>query len=419
MNYKEIYLYVISFLSGIFINQYILSGFFPLFLVLLAPQNGLLIFIFFFFGLTWYKICIKSFLMFGIFNGFVDYKSKTHIYVSNISSYMSKNIPNTLVLKYKPEEKIETGEQIKFHCMYFPSNYGKINKIYKRSKGKLTFIQEIRESLNEFFNKSKWFFFLKAIILGDKSEFSSENIEKLKHSGYWHLIVISGLHMNLVMFGIFFILTKLLSLSFRLNYFTDTYFLATIIAILCGIFYLKVSLYSISSMRAFLMTSVSLISQRQIKSYKTLLLLAFIFLLFNPYLAFDMSFQLSFLCTFILLNNFSILFLHLAILMIIPQFNLVSIFTNLIVLPLFSIILFLVMIASILKSIFLIYIIDFLCNIMFKIIFLANYVVLVEFTNLLHLIFIFLVNISLYYQHSIFVYLGFTLLIYFNYILKL
>jgi competence protein ComEC len=136
-----------------------------------------------------------------------------------------------------------------------------------------------------------------ALITGDKSGISLKTREDFTRSGLSHMLAISGLHMGLIAWLIFAVLTKLLVLIPHLA----TRFLVKKIAAVCVIpflfGYLIISGVSFSALRAFIMVTLSMLSiilnQRAI-SLRNTAIAACIILLMYPESVYSVSFQLSF-----------------------------------------------------------------------------------------------------------------------------
>ena len=136
-----------------------------------------------------------------------------------------------------------------------------------------------------------------ALITGDKSAIPREVREKFIKSGTAHILAISGLHMSCIASIVFFVLHKLLM---YISYFYGKLNSKTISAILTipiTFLYLSLSGFSPSATRAFIMTSIFLISiifGKGCISLRNVAVSAFVILLFNPATIFLVSFQLSF-----------------------------------------------------------------------------------------------------------------------------
>lgn len=414
MNYKQLHIYFLYFLAGIFQNTFILSFLIPLTVNLTYLDCSFLFScILFFFGLFWFKFFAVAAVSYGIAIGNIEYKTDNSIYISQAKNLKNmKNFNGILKLKYDKNLKIKdswkgdlnnnselfkTGSLIKFSYVMFGNQNGKMTGVYQLKSQNLTFLQRKREEISLFLSKSKYSYFLKAITIGDKSEFTKEQSEKLKASGFWHLVAISGLHMNILVYLLFRIFRKFFSLSFKFNYRFNTRYLSAFFATLFGFFYLQLSLYSVSSIRALIMLSSNLFFGGRLKSQKIIIYTAFIMLFINPHLAFDLGFQLSFLCTYLLVNKFSIFLVNLSIIPIIKQFNLIAVFTNFLIIPIFSAILFLIFFSIIFKlQIFII--IDFLSKYLFKIMEIPSVLVYYNGNDFTNFLFLSLLNILILKQ---------------------
>lgn len=395
MLYKKLYLYLISFIAGMFTHSYLLSFLLPLLLNIVFLECSFIFLSYIFLaGYFWYKFLIPAAIVFASATGTIEYITNQHVYLSDVTS-TTRSIPSQLKLKYKELDSSKIGDKIKFNCFYYPSKTGKLNKIYQTEPNKPNFLQRYRVKIRDFCNYSKFSAFLKSIIIGDRSGFSIDEVNNLKQSGFWHLIAISGLHMNIIVLSIFNTLKKIFSLSFNLNYKINSRLLAAFISIIIGILYVQISLLSIPAIRALIMTGSFMIFGGMIDTKKLLLLIAFGMIILNPYLVFDMSFQLSFLCTWILVSYRSIILLNFSILPIIQQFNLVCILTNFIVLPLFSMSLVIVIFAICFNSIFILRIVDFICILIFKVINLPTILMKFKFNQAISILFLVLFNITI------------------------
>ncbi|OXA92868.1 ComEC/Rec2 family competence protein [Flavobacterium hercynium] len=136
-----------------------------------------------------------------------------------------------------------------------------------------------------------------ALILGQKQDLSPETVKNYQYSGAAHILSVSGLHVGFIMLFILFLLkpipntpkgslTKLIILITSLGAF----------AILSGL--------SPPVLRSVIMFSFIAIAdhlRRGRNIYHTLLVSAFIILLFQPYFLFEVGFQLSYIALFSIL----------------------------------------------------------------------------------------------------------------------
>ncbi len=137
-----------------------------------------------------------------------------------------------------------------------------------------------------------------ALLIGDQSQISSELLKKIRNCGLAHLLSISGFHLSLasvsffILFRYLFCNIPLISLRYDLKK------ISAIFALLASYIYLKIAGSPIPAQRAFLMVCLLLLSyfvQERFNSKRALMLCLFILTLSNPYLLFNLSFQLSFM----------------------------------------------------------------------------------------------------------------------------
>jgi competence protein ComEC len=136
-----------------------------------------------------------------------------------------------------------------------------------------------------------------ALLTGDKSPISPEVRDKYINSGTAHILAISGLHMSIIASLVFIILHRVIMYACLLWPRIDPRRYAAIATILITFFYLKISGESPSALRAFIMTTVFLLSGifgRKSVSLRSVAFAAFLILLFDPGSLFLVSFQLSF-----------------------------------------------------------------------------------------------------------------------------
>ena len=203
------------------------------------------------------------------------------------------------------------------------------------------------------FDKSGYF---EALILGDKNYLQREDINSFKKLGISHLLAISGLHLGLLMSIIYYILQKL---NFTSNLIENI----IIIILPC---YMGISGFSPSVIRAGLMIIVYLILKRKnIANIDSLLITFLIMTIINPLYIFDIGFELSFFITFSLLMSteyikksknklqsslkISVISFLASMPILISNFYTVpyiSVLSNIILVPIFSIIIFPLVVCS-------------------------------------------------------------------------
>ena len=219
------------------------------------------------------------------------------------------------------------------------------------------------------FDKSGYF---QALIFGDKSYLLRDEINSFKNLGTSHLLAISGLHIGVLISLIYFILLKL---KVSVDY------IEKIILIIIPL-YMLLSGASASVLRAGFMIIFYIIFRRKSIDKLDSLLLTFLILLFyNPLYTFNIGFQLSFFITFSLLMSESYIKtsknkLHMSLRisiistlasMTILLYNFytivyISVFSNIILVPIFSVVIFPLVIFSYLVFLINIQVFNIICR---------------------------------------------------------
>ncbi len=136
-----------------------------------------------------------------------------------------------------------------------------------------------------------------ALLMGNQNLIAKDTMTEIRNSGLVHLISISGLHLSLAA-GIFFVsLRFLLSRSQYLTLHYDIKKIAAIMAIISSYFYLKIAGSPVPAVRSFvavLLVMLAIFFDRKIDPLRSIMLGAFVLILFNPYNVFSISFLLSF-----------------------------------------------------------------------------------------------------------------------------
>ena len=231
----------------------------------------------------------------------------------------------------------------------------KVNDIknFEENKGIISKIKIWRISLGNKIHKEISFDksgYIEALIFGDKAYLEKDEIINYKNLGTSHLLAISGLHLGVLISLIYFILLRL---RFSVEIIEKIVFLVIP-------FYMLISGFSPSVLRAGGMIMFYIIFRKKDMTKLEALLTTFILMLFiNPLLIFDIGFELSFLITFCLLmsddflsgskniftSGFKIsLVSSLASLPILVMnfytFSYISIISNIFLVPIFSLVIF-------------------------------------------------------------------------------
>ena len=231
----------------------------------------------------------------------------------------------------------------------------KVNDIknFEENKGIISKIKIWRISLGNKIHKEISFDksgYIEALIFGDKAYLEKDEIINYKNLGTSHLLAISGLHLGVLISLIYFILLRL---RFSVEIIEKIIFLVIP-------FYMLISGFSPSVLRAGGMIMLYIIFRKKDMTKLEALLTTFILMLFiNPLFIFDIGFELSFLITFCLLmsddflsgskniftSGFKIsLVSSLASLPILVMnfytFSYISIISNIFLVPIFSLVIF-------------------------------------------------------------------------------
>jgi competence protein ComEC len=139
--------------------------------------------------------------------------------------------------------------------------------------------------------------YLLSLTLGQKSRFSPEQREKLANYGISHLFSISGLHLGLIASLIYLLLNRLYRTSEQLMLWLPAQMAVPLLTLPPLLFYLSLSGSALPTIRAALLTGitvVALISYRATPPLTLLALVATAILAYDPLALFSASFQLSF-----------------------------------------------------------------------------------------------------------------------------
>ena len=139
--------------------------------------------------------------------------------------------------------------------------------------------------------------FASAIVLGEQKGISRNLLQNMRYAGISHILCVSGLHLSLVAMISFVTIRFLLNLSDVIAFNLNIKKVSSIIALVCSFLYWCISGMQIAATRAFIMTSVVMISMtfgRVPDPMRSLGLAATIMVMLNPQDVFHPSFQLSF-----------------------------------------------------------------------------------------------------------------------------
>lgn len=192
--------------------------------------------------------------------------------------------------------------------------------------------------------------YIKAFIIGDKSEIDNNTFLSYQYLGVSHLLAVSGMHVSLISLLILKLLNKRLGNS--------SYFIVSLVLL----FYLFLTNFTISMIRAslqFILFSINKVMKLNIRDTNIVIFLVCILLIYNPYYIYDVGFKFSFTISFSLIlckriieqkNNYITKLFTISLISFLTsipilvnnfnQINFLSIFYNIIYVPFVSYIIF-------------------------------------------------------------------------------
>lgn len=204
--------------------------------------------------------------------------------------------------------------------------------------------------IEERINKFKASSFIKAMILGDTSTFEDEIMENYKINGIVHLFAISGMHVGILATIILKILNKI-SKNLKLNY--------LLISLVLLFYMLLINSVSIKrSVVMFILCSVKKVFNLKISTLNILFYIFAFYFYENSYVIYNLGFKLSYLVSLGLIIsskklkgknylNSLVITSTISFLVSMPiiinsnfEINLLSIFINVLIIPIVSIVLF-------------------------------------------------------------------------------
>ena len=150
------------------------------------------------------------------------------------------------------------------------------------------FHQILKDKIKENWKEDSKNIFI-GMILGDTEEIDSTAIQSFKNSNISHILAISGMHISYIIIGVSFALNKIIG-----------YRKSKIITIVSIIFYMLLAGTSPSMARASIMAILTIVSgllHRKSDTLSNVSLSAFILLIYNPFVVFDLGFQFSYIGT--------------------------------------------------------------------------------------------------------------------------
>lgn len=149
--------------------------------------------------------------------------------------------------------------------------------------------------------------FAAAILLGEGAGLDRKVMQDMRYSGISHILCVSGLHLSLVAMLFFIVSRFLLNLSDRVAYNYNIKVIAAMVSLIGSFGYLLLSGMQIAATRAFIMTSIfilSIILGRAPYPLRSICIAAVIILSVNPEYILHPSFQLSFIAVISLITGY-------------------------------------------------------------------------------------------------------------------
>lgn len=147
--------------------------------------------------------------------------------------------------------------------------------------------KELAQSMGQYFEDAEAAAVAKALVLGDKADINASLQSRFAGAGVMHLLAVSGLHVGIVYLLCYWLLSWF-ALSRKIT-------VALQIAVI--VVYALLTGLSPSVLRASVMIAIVLVGsllQRKTNVYNSLIVAAFLLLLINPLMIFQVGFQLSF-----------------------------------------------------------------------------------------------------------------------------
>ena len=270
---------------------------------------------------------LKNLAMVGVIKGVPNKRDGNISFILRVEASGQSQIPNGGLLKlncyrcsldFKPEQKWKLTVRLKrpngyaswgafdyekylFRHQIIAKGYVRLNEEYELLSSSKSSISQIRyrisNTLQGIDNLSEsGLAIMSALMIGDKSFINQSQSETFQKTGVSHLMAISGLHIGLVFLASIWVF-NLLSYPFaRIFLFLPRQYLVLLPALFCAFFYAALAGFAISTIRALVMLSVFVFCKffaRQVSLHKVLLVAACLILLIDPFSILDIGFWLS------------------------------------------------------------------------------------------------------------------------------
>lgn len=223
------------------------------------------------------------------------------------TSYTPFKVGDTISFKANlfppPHSILEDG--FDFHFYFFFKKISAVGYILRNSievlnLSKPTFFSHYREMINKTLYKNlpkQNAALLASLIIGNSNGLSKNLKEKIRYIGIAHVFAVSGMHMGIIIVWVFFSLRFAFRFSERLLLNHNPNKIASLLALLFGLFYLALTDFAISAIRAYIMSSIlmlAVIFERRTDPFRSLSLAGCVMLLIMPESLLSPSMQMSF-----------------------------------------------------------------------------------------------------------------------------
>lgn len=230
---------------------------------------------------------------------------KTLIYFEKSDRSLALNYGDVLCLRGNFVDVLPNGNPMEFdysrylriHNVTHQSYVNDANwqKIESLGNVFLTWIYGVRENLGNVLDQSGMkgsnLMVARALILGEKSSLDRETLRTFSSAGAMHVLAVSGLHVGIVMLIFSFILKPIKRLP-------KGRILFVVCVVLCIWFYALITGMSSSVLRAAVMFSFVIVGkelERESSIYQSIMVSALLLILVEPFVLFQVGFQLSYL----------------------------------------------------------------------------------------------------------------------------
>ncbi|WNM19980.1 ComEC/Rec2 family competence protein [Flavobacterium capsici] len=254
---------------------------------------------------------------------------KNYRYIANLKTVENKEIVGKIIFNISKKEtqiSLPIGSILKIKATYYKNknpfnpnqfDYGKYlehQEIYGQLYSKTTdfkivgsektfrsYFSNYRENLIDNLNKTSLskdsFSIIVALLLGQKQDISVELMKEYQYAGAVHILAVSGLHVGIIMIFLMFLLKPIPNSK-------KGKLIKVIIILICLWSFALLAGLSPSVVRSVTMFSFLTIGtnlRRTVNIYHTLLISMLMILLVNPSFIYDVGFQLSYLAVFFIL----------------------------------------------------------------------------------------------------------------------